>query len=188
MSEDNHGGKVSSAGAGAKGGLAFATELRLMSPIAFLPRSGASTIVSSSDDQSRDDLRQAGLRATAPRIAVLALLRSSRLPLSHAEVVSSFGDRDWDRATIFRNLKDLVRIDLARRVDRGDRVWRFEATDTVDEHLHPHFICHDCGQVECLDDVDVDLSPGQQAPKVLGTGDFEVQIKGQCDQCREDNA
>ena len=71
-------------------------------------------------DALRSAVRDAGLRATPPRLAVLALLQDSTTPLSHGEVVGRPASRGWDPATLYRNLNDLVDAKLARRA----RSWR----------------------------------------------------------------
>jgi Fur family ferric uptake transcriptional regulator len=129
------------------------------------------------------ELRAAGLRATAPRVAVLAHLRAAAMPCSHPEVVEVLHDRGWDRATLYRNLTDLVRVGLARRTDLGDRVWRFEAADRAASHTHPHFVCDACGEVTCLTDVTVDVHGGQGAPAAVRREAVEVQLRGCCDRC-----
>ncbi len=138
------------------------------------------------DDALRRALRDAGLRITAPRVSVLRLLRRARLPLSHPEVVVRLADRGWDRATIYRNLTDLSRVGLARRTDLGDHVWRFEATGTGGRHRHPHFVCRRCGRVICLPHTTVEIHADADAPSAVRSGDLEIQIKGRCDRCREE--
>ena len=64
----------------------------------------------------RDELRAAGLRATASRVAVLRLLRGSGQPLSHGEVVRALSDGPWDRSSLYRNLIDLERVGLLERL------------------------------------------------------------------------
>src|SRR5258707_7336790 len=80
----------------------------------------------------RDDLetlraavREAGLRATPSRIAVLHLLRTAGSPISHSGVVAKLSSQAWDPATIYRNLTDLSDVGLARRTDVGDHSWPF---------------------------------------------------------------
>ncbi len=136
------------------------------------------------DTALRHDLRAAGLRTTAPRLAVLRLLRGSRQPLSHGDVIARLRHRGWDRATLYRNLVDLARAGLARRTDLGDRVWRFEADGRPSAHRHPHFVCRECGDVACLDGVRVRLESRRDALGALRAQEFEVLLKGCCDQCR----
>ena len=68
----------------------------------------------------------------------------------------------FDRATIYRNLTELTEAKLAARVELGDHVWRFEAKRAGGGHKgddHPHFVCTTCGEVSCLDDVQVAITP-----------------------------
>jgi Fur family ferric uptake transcriptional regulator len=143
----------------------------------------------SEGDGLRNALRRAGLRVTLPRLAVLRALREANAPLSHGDVALALVDRGLDRATVYRNLLDLVRVGLARRTDLGDHVWRFEAM-TVDpggrgpgSDEHPHFVCNACGMVECLDDVIVQLSHQARVPRALRRQAVEILVKGRCDRC-----
>ena len=76
-----------------------------------------------------ESLRGAGLRKTAPRLAVLEVLERARRPLSHAEVAESLAAEGLDRATVYRNLVALSEAGLVRRSDHGDHVWGFERVD-----------------------------------------------------------
>ncbi len=134
----------------------------------------------------RRDLHHAGLRITAPRLAVLALLRERAVPLSHPEVTAALRGRSFDRATLYRNLCDLVRVGLARRTELGDRLWRFEDSRTSHgSSSHPHFVCTACGTVQCLPAATVALHGTRRDPRALRRGEVEVQVRGRCDRCRE---
>ena len=92
------------------------------------------------------------------------------------------------------------------RVELGDHVWRFELKPAGGAHArgedHPHFLCTSCGEVSCLDDVDVAITPkpGREEAVVrmkAGHGQSrkagarastirtvqEVLLKGQCGKC-----
>jgi Fur family transcriptional regulator, ferric uptake regulator len=137
----------------------------------------------------RDDLetlraavRDAGLRATPSRIAVLHLLRSTGSPVSHSEVVGKLRSQGWDPATIYRNLTDLSDVGLARRTDVGDHIWRFEAiTGSHEAQAHPHFVCTECGTIECLPDLEYVVT--RRAPRAIRQKRVEVQVRGLCDAC-----
>jgi Fur family transcriptional regulator, ferric uptake regulator len=133
----------------------------------------------------RDELRGAGLRATPSRVMVLRLLRGSGSPVSHSEVSETLDGSGWDRATLYRNLLDLTRAGLARRTDVGDHVWRFEAVTSKGHRNeeHPHFVCNQCGTIECLDGLTGVSGPGRRAPKALRRNAVEIQLKGLCDRC-----
>src|SRR5678816_4949411 len=120
----------------------------------------------------RDDLetlrtavREAGLRATPSRIAVLHLLRSAGSPVSHSDVVGKLASQAWDPATIYRNLTDLSDVGLARRTDVGHHVWRYEAIHGHQAAAHPHFVCTECGSIECLPDLDYCLLYTSPSPR-----------------------
>jgi Fur family ferric uptake transcriptional regulator len=130
-------------------------------------------------------LRGRGLRATPSRLAVLGLLRRHAGPLSHAEAADRLHDQGWDRATIYRNLTDLAEANLARRADVGDHVWRFEAIDVAHIADHAaHFVCTECGVVECLPGVDLSVTgAGRTAPRAIKQKQVEIQVRGRCDGC-----
>ncbi len=148
-------------------------------------------------------VRDAGLRCTAARLAVLQHLVKARGPRTHAEVARALADRGFDRATIYRNLTELTEARLVARVELGDHVWRFEPKrpqpDGGKVREHPHFVCTTCGEVSCLDDVEVAITPkpdqtrrpGQASGRARPAGHrrgrigsvTEVLLKGRCEQC-----
>jgi Fur family transcriptional regulator, ferric uptake regulator len=134
-------------------------------------------------DELRRELRERGVRATPARLAVLKLLRGMGKPLSYAEVVRELADESADPATLYRNLMDLDRVGLVRRRDMGDHTWRFEAVSADhDAAAHPHFVCTDCGAVECLPVIELPLTRGK-IPRAVRTRQVEIQLRGVCDAC-----
>jgi Fur family ferric uptake transcriptional regulator len=144
-------------------------------------------------DAAKARLREAGLRCTAARLAVLSHLMEATGPKTHAEVSDSLTDRGFDRATIYRNLTELTEAKIVSRVELGDHVWRFELRrESGHGPDHPHFLCTTCGEVSCLDDVNVAITPKPVATKskskpqrpASGIGKVtEVLLKGRCDNC-----
>jgi Fur family ferric uptake transcriptional regulator len=152
-------------------------------------------------DAARVRLKEAGLRCTAARLTVLQHLMDTSGPRTHAEVSEALADRGFDRATIYRNLTELTEARLVSRVELGDHVWRFELRRDVGPD-HPHFLCTSCGEVSCLDDVNVAITPkpkkasstrsggkpgrGGRESAARGRGIrsvTEVLLKGQCGEC-----
>lgn len=133
----------------------------------------------------RADLKRAGLRSTPQRLAVLTELRSSKSPLSHKELCARLDGTYWDQTTVFRALNSLVEADLVRRVDFGDRIWRFELTSqAVSPVNHLHFFCIDCGSIACLQGTD--LASAVEALKINSDGAIavhEIVIRGKCGNC-----
>jgi Fur family ferric uptake transcriptional regulator len=156
---------------------------------------------SSADESSVEavqaSIRGAGLRCTAARLSVMQHLLRSRGPETHAEVSDALADKGFDRATIYRNLTELTDAGLVSRVELGDHVWRFEIRRHAHagaKEDHPHFLCTTCGEVSCLDDVNVAITPKSGAvgkpakpakpAKPRGTRSVtEVLLKGRCENC-----
>jgi Fur family ferric uptake transcriptional regulator len=132
----------------------------------------------------RQRIRDAGLRATPGRIASYAELVGATAPLTHGEVVERLAPLEVDRATVYRNLIDLTDAGLLVRTDLGDHTWRFELAGA---HLHGpdhvHFVCVQCGDVACLEDVEVRFRAGNSAPRSVADSRVEVQLRGRCDGC-----
>jgi Fur family ferric uptake transcriptional regulator len=136
-------------------------------------------------DELRTAVRASGLRATPSRLGVLELLRASDSPMSHGEVADRLAAHAWDRATIYRNLTDLAEAGLVRRTDLGDHVWRFEAigTDAHTPKQHPHFVCTECGTVECMPEIELAIRRAK-APRAVKQRQVEVHVRGLCDACQ----
>ena len=133
---------------------------------------------------AKQTLRDAGLRATAARVAVIKLLASAGEPKSHAEVVEALEDFGFDQSTLFRCLNEIADAGLAARLDLGDQIRRFELRDPNEVELtHPHFMCVDCGKLTCMDEFSVQITPSRgPRRKQLGTI-TEVLIRGHCGSC-----
>jgi len=124
-------------------------------------------------------------------------LESAAGPRTHAEVSEALADLGFDRATIYRNLTELTEKKLVSRVELGDHVWRFEIKRTGGHGAagedHPHFLCTTCGEISCLDDVRVAITPksrprttasaarGARATRIHSV--TEVLLKGRCESC-----
>lgn len=136
-------------------------------------------------DELRNRLRGAGLRSTLARVAVLEHLDASPSPLSHAELADALAPQGFDRATIYRNLIDLTEAGLVSRTELGDHLWRFETRRAGHDHAaqHPHFVCVDCGEVSCLADINVDISPSPGSKRSVIGELTEVLLKGRCGRC-----
>ena len=128
-------------------------------------------------------LRESGLRATPARIATLSLMSHSSKPLSHSEVAAELESLGVDKTTVYRNLNDLVSVDLLRRAELGDHVWRFELVHKGEQACtpHPHFVCIDCGVVSCIHENYI------QDGKFILENDIgtvtEILFRGHCNNC-----
>lgn len=131
-------------------------------------------------------LRSASLRATAARVAVLKHLASTETPLTHSEVVEALVDFGFDQSTLFRCLNEIADAGLVTRLDLGDQVRRFELreADAKEEFTHAHFMCVDCGELSCMNDFTLQITPSR-GPRRDKLGKItEIMIRGHCGQCK----
>ena len=142
------------------------------------------TAVGSSLAEVRELIRQSGLRSTTARIAVLQRLQGAKTPLTHADIAVDLVPQGFDKATVYRNLTDLTEAGLVNRYELGDHVWRFELKkSTHHDPDHPHFLCLDCGEITCLSDVEVQITPTPGSKKSTISELTEVLLKGHCERC-----
>jgi Fe2+ or Zn2+ uptake regulation protein len=139
-------------------------------------------MASPSDPDPRQLLRSAGLRVTAPRLAVLAVLVEH--PHSDTETVLRKARERVALSTQagYDILGALTRAGLARRIEPAGSPALFEVR--VDDNHH-HLVCRACGRIE-----DVDCAVG--ATPCLDPSDSrgfdldeaEVTFWGLCPRCR----
>ena len=134
-------------------------------------------------ETARSRLRDAGLRSTGPRIAVLQALSEVLGPLSHGELVERLGDQDMDQATVYRNLLKLEEYGLARVASHVGGIVRYELTelDGKVRQKHPHFSCTTCGIVTCISPITF-TSEGE-AGWSLALDTAELSFIGVCPDC-----
>jgi len=136
-----------------------------------------------SKDEARALLRDRGLRSTAPRVAVLRLLAEAPHPLSYRDVLERLGDSDWDPTTIYRNLVKLAEVGIAPVVSRVEGQDRYALRrGDGGSHRHPHFVCMDCGKLECLPaELTATLAlEGRWSASIRAAA---VQLQGTCPDC-----
>lgn len=132
-------------------------------------------------------LRTAGLRVTAPRVAVLEEV--DRCPHADAEAIAR-GVRNRigavSRQAVYDVLHALTEAELVRRVSVGSRSMRYELHRHDNHH---HLVCRRCHRLE-----DVPCAVGA-APCLHPVEDhgFEVEIaevvyRGLCSACRAEDA
>ncbi|HJP79947.1 MAG TPA: Fur family transcriptional regulator [Pseudonocardiaceae bacterium] len=131
----------------------------------------------------RTRLRAAGMRVTAPRLAVLSWLAEH--PHDTADAIAA-GVRDGlgsvSTQAVYDVLNACTRAGLLRRVEPAGAPARFETR--VGDHHH-HLLCRVCGRTE-----DVDCAIGAtpcldpSASAGYAVDDAEVVFWGMCPECR----
>ncbi len=121
-----------------------------------------------------------GVKFTTQRYCVLQFLMENPGHPTAAEIFDGVNRLDprSSKATIYRNLRDLVEAGLVREVAVEGRSARFDLKGM----RHHHFICDKCGEVENMDWFDVPQPP----PDSVGTRivrEFEMILRGLCTKC-----
>jgi len=89
-------------------------------------------------------LRKAGFKATPARLAILAVIKRSKNPLSAQEIIEWLGNK-FDQVTVYRFMKKLQAKGIIRQIDLRQNHAHFELFDTADHH---HLVCIHCDKIE----------------------------------------
>ena len=125
-------------------------------------------------------LRQAGLKSTPGRRAVLEVLHKASSPLSPEQIHSKVGSEICDRATVYRILESLGEAGLVQRlILEGKTLYLPEESN----HHHHHIVCRKCRSTVCLDECLI--SPLEKKARQLGFHDIRhsLQLTGLCAKC-----
>lgn len=129
-------------------------------------------------------LRDRGLKATAPRVAVLDVLIRMKHPGSVQDVMKALPKGSADQATVYRSLEAFVQHGVAHHVDLGKGPASYEFAS--EDHHHHHLICTTCGRIEDIDECAVDgivkriLKDSSSFARV---DSHSFELFGQCNEC-----
>ena len=131
-------------------------------------------------------LRQKSQRVTAPRQAILALLREHRHPMTNKEIHAALAKGDCDLATLYRSMHLLEGMGMVKRFDFGDGAARFELV-TGDAHAHHHhLVCTCCADIVEIDDCFADeLEKRVAASHGFKSVTHKLEFFGVCPDCQQ---
>jgi len=142
----------------------------------------------STDDHITRLLKRAKLRRTPVRAGVLEILAKAPRPLGAVEILENLPPHT-DAVTVYRTLNTYTRKNVLHRVSGEDRVWRYALGDPHAEsgvHQHPHFVCEECGKVECLREAEIPhhFVTTLGVPATYAIRYPEVVLHGICPKCQ----
>ena len=128
----------------------------------------------------RQALEGRGLRFTPQRYDVMAFLAEHAEHPTAAEIFEGVNRKDprSSKATIYNNLRDLVKAGLVREVAVEGRAARFDAKGM----RHHHFICDRCGNVEDIEWYNVPRPASGSLGKRI-VRECELIFRGLCVKC-----
>ncbi len=136
-------------------------------------------------DAADDLCRQRGLRFTALRQRVLALVWHSHKPVGAYEILAKLGEEGRKAAppTVYRALEFLIEAGLVHRLDSLNAF--IGCTDPERSHAGQFLICRECHTVAELDDRDIDLLVEQKARTAGFVAEHQMlEVQGLCSECR----
>jgi Fur family transcriptional regulator, ferric uptake regulator len=121
------------------------------------------------------------------RQALLELLDSQTCALSAMEIEDALraGKRPVARASIYRILDELERLQLVQRVEIGQSMARYEPIRAGDGHHH-HLVCDNCGIVMPFTDTALENAIKRLSQRVpIDVAEHEIVLHGACQACAD---
>ena len=128
-------------------------------------------------------LRAAGMKATAPRLAVLSVLADSPHPLGVQEIVEKIAEKSADTATVYRIISAFVEAGFVRNVAVRHNHSDYELVGPTDHH---HLVCLVCGRIEDFEECDVDALARSVLKNSSAFGEVtqhSLELFGRCKSC-----
>jgi Fur family transcriptional regulator, ferric uptake regulator len=137
-------------------------------------------------ESAEQTLAAAGRKRGGARSAVLELLGGEACALSALEIEDALRaarSRPVSRASVYRILDELERLNLVQRVEIGQAMVRYERVSAHEEHHH-HLVCDECGVVMPFSDPALEQAITSLSERVpLAVSEHEIVIHGACLDC-----
>jgi Fur family transcriptional regulator, ferric uptake regulator len=129
-------------------------------------------------------LRHNNLSITDSRKKILQLFLAQEGALAHGDIEKKAGEK-FDRVTIYRTLQIFVDKGIIHTIPTADNSIRYAlckdaCTEGHHHDHHIHFVCNQCQNTFCLDDV---VTPEIKMPKGYNATHVEVVVEGLCKNC-----
>ena len=131
-------------------------------------------------------LRKNNLSVTGSRKKIIQLFLAQAGALAHGDIEKRAGEK-FDRVTIYRTLQTFVDKGIIHTIPTSDNIIRYalckdECSEGHHHDHHVHFVCKNCQQTYCLDDV---VTPDIRLPKGYSASHVEVVVDGICENCSQ---
>ena len=130
-------------------------------------------------------LKRCDLSVTESRRKILHLFLEQPGALAHGDIERKAGEK-FDRVTVYRTLQAFVEKGIIHTIPTADNSIRYalckdECSGGHHHDHHIHFMCDNCGNTYCLDDV---VTPEIKLPKGYSASHVEVVVEGVCKNCK----
>ena len=136
------------------------------------------------DTQVGELLKRNSLSVTDSRKKILQLFLEQEGALAHGDIEKRAGEK-FDRVTVYRTLQTFVDKGIIHTIPTADNSIRYalckdECSAGHHHDHHIHFVCNNCNNTYCLDDV---VTPEIKLPKGYTAEHVEVVAEGICKNC-----
>jgi Fur family transcriptional regulator, ferric uptake regulator len=134
---------------------------------------------------ARRVLAKSGHHSGQARRALLELLDAQPCALSALEIEDELrnGKRPVARASIYRILDELERLQLVQRVQVGQDITRYEPVRRGAGHHH-HLVCESCGTVTPFSDAALEDTIRKLSRRLpMRVAEHEIVLRGACKAC-----
>ncbi|NOY95461.1 MAG: transcriptional repressor [Chlorobi bacterium] len=129
-------------------------------------------------------LQEKNIKPTAMRQLVLKILSEQHTAIGLPELERKF--ENADKTTLYRTLKTFQENKLIHSIDDGTGMVKYalcqETCDCRPEDLHVHFLCSECNQTFCLNEVPI---PVINLPNNFSLKSVNMVVKGVCSNCKQ---
>jgi Fur family ferric uptake transcriptional regulator len=137
------------------------------------------------EDRVDEILKRNMLSVTASRKKILELFLSNTGALSHGDIEKKAGER-FDRVTVYRTLQVFLEKGIIHNIPTAYNsilyaLCKDDCKEGQHRDNHVHFICNDCGNTVCLDNVAI---PSVKLPKDFTSTQIDVVVSGVCKECK----
>lgn len=137
------------------------------------------------DRQIGNLLKKNNLSVTGSRKKILQLFLEQPGALAHGDIEKKAGEK-FDRVTVYRTLQTFVDKGIIHSIPTADNSIRYalckdECSEGHHHDHHIHFVCDNCSNTYCLDDV---VTPDIKLPRGYSAHHVEVVVDGICRHCQ----
>lgn len=133
----------------------------------------------------KEILKKNKLSVTGSREKILGLFINHEGALSHGDIEKKAGEK-FDRVTVYRTLQTFLEKGIIHAIPTADNSIRYALCkdDCAEGHHHDHhihFLCTNCHNTYCLDDV---VTPKIELPQGYESSQIDVVVEGICKNCK----
>ena len=89
-----------------------------------------------------------------------------------------------DKATIYRNLKSLLKKEVIREIKNSDGIGYYEIACNIHNPIHPHFECEKCKKIYCLKALSAEDTINLSKYSDFEIKNIEIKFSGICNECK----